>query len=142
MLINLETVGEWTDEDSVCFVKKEDDVTTRKAVSKIHRILNHKRIEQMEYAYRNAGKLDTETRKMIREVVESCEICKKNTRSKSKPSVAISRATDFNSIIAIDLKEVGKESILWMICGFTHFIKGIVLKNKSPDSVLKGLHGG
>ena len=94
MLINLETVGEWTDEDSVCFVKKEDDVTTRKAVSKIHRILNHKRIEQMEYVYRNAGKLDTETRKMIREVVESCEICKKNTRSKSKPSVAIPRATD------------------------------------------------
>ena len=58
MLINLEKVGEWTKEDSVCFVKKENDVNTRKAVSKINRILNHKKLEQMEYAYRNAGKLD------------------------------------------------------------------------------------
>ena len=142
MLVNLERVGEWTDEDSICFVKKENDVTTLKAITKIHKILNHKKIEQMEYAYRNAGKLNTDIRRMIRDVVENCEICKQNARSKSKPVVAISRATDFNSVIAIDLKQVGKEHILWMICGFTRFIKGIVLKNKIPESVMKGLHSG
>ena len=41
MMINLDKVGEGTVEDNVCFVKKESDVTTRKAVSKIHRKLNH-----------------------------------------------------------------------------------------------------
>ena len=55
MLIKLEKVGEWNDEESVQYVKKESDVNSRKAISKIHRILNHKKIEQMEYAYRNAG---------------------------------------------------------------------------------------
>ena len=70
MLINLERVGEWTDKDSICFVKKEKDVTTMKAIAKIHKILNHKKIEQMEYAYRNAGKLYSDTRKMIREILE------------------------------------------------------------------------
>ena len=75
-------------------------------------------------------------------MVENCDICKKNGRSKPGPSVAIPRATDFNSVVAIDLKEFGKEIILWMVCGFTRFIKGIVLKNKSSNSVLKGLHGG
>ena len=142
MLINLEKVGECTEEGSVCFVKKENYVNTRRAVSKMHRILNHKKVEQMEYAYRNAGKLDSETRKLIKEVVDNCDICKKNGRSKPGLSVAIPRATDFNSVVAIDLKEFGKEIILWMVCRFTRFIEGIVLKNKSSDSVLKGLHGG
>ena len=131
MLIKLERIGEWTDKDSVYFIK-EKDVTTKKAIAKIHKILNHKKIEQMEYAFRNAGKLNTEIRKTIGEVVENCEICKQNTRSKSKPVVAISRATDFNSVIVIDLKAAGKENILWMICGFKRFIKGVVLKNKFP----------
>ena len=131
MLINLEKVGEWTEEDSVCFVKKENDVNTRKSVCKIHRIMNHKKVDPMEYAYRNVGKLDSVTRKLIKEVVENCDICKKNRRSKPRPSVAIPRATDFNSVIAIDLKQFGKEIILWMFYGFTRFIKGIILKKKS-----------
>ena len=82
MLIKLEKVGEWNDEESVHYVKKESDVNSRKAISKIHRILNHKKIEQMEYAYRNVGRLDTETRRIIKEVVDSCEICQKNGSSK------------------------------------------------------------
>ena len=38
----------------------------------------------MIYAYRNAGKLDEETRKKIKDVVEKCEICKRQSKSKSK----------------------------------------------------------
>ena len=79
MLMNLERVGEWTDEDSVYLVKEKNG-TMRKAINKIHRILNHKKMEQMEYAFRNAWKLNTETRRLTKEVVENCEICKQNER--------------------------------------------------------------
>ena len=41
MMINLDKVGEGTVQDNVCFMKRESDITTRKPVSKIHRILNH-----------------------------------------------------------------------------------------------------
>ena len=75
----------------------------------------------MYHAYENAGKLDTETRKLIDEVVEKCEICKTNSRSKSKPTVAISKATDFNSIVSIDLKSIGDKYILWMVCAFSDY---------------------
>ena len=95
----------------------------------------------MYYAYRNTGKYNEDIKKTIDEVVEKCKICKKNSHSKSKPSVAIPRATDFNSIISIDLKIVGEKYILWMICGFTKFAKGIVLNNKNPDTIMKALHG-
>ena len=74
MLINLELVGKWTYEEIIYFVKKETNVSTRKAVSKTHRILNHKKIKKMEFTYRFAGKLETKIRKLIKEVLEGCEI--------------------------------------------------------------------
>ena len=71
--------------DIICFVRREVDVTPRKAIEKIHKILNHKKKEQMEYSYRTTRKLDTETKNIIKEVVDQCEICKQNGRSKSRP---------------------------------------------------------
>ena len=68
----------------------------------------------MEFAFRNAGRLDSQISKLIKEVVEGCNICQKNARSRSKPSVAIPRATDFNAI-TLDLKEMDKKYILWMV---------------------------
>ena len=61
----------------------------------------------MQYALRNAEKMDEETKNKIIEIVEKCEVCKKNSKSKSKPTVAIPKATDFNSTVAIDLKITG-----------------------------------
>merc|ERR1712074_249508 len=106
----------------------------------IHRKLNHKSKEQMLYAFRNANKLDPETRRNIEKVLEVCEICKKNKRSASKPAVAIPRASDFNSIVSLDLKSVADKHILWMVCTFTKFVKGAVLKDKTPESVINALH--
>ena len=55
--------------------------------TKEEKILNYK----MHYAYRNVGKLDDEVKKMMDNVMDKCEICKKNGSSKSKPSVAVLR---------------------------------------------------
>ena len=76
----------------------------------------------MIYAYRNAGNLYEGIRIRINEIVDKCEICKKNSKSKPKPAVAIPKATEFNSIVAIDLKLMGEKYILWMICACTRFI--------------------
>ena len=51
--------------------------------------------------------------------MRTCKICKKNKKSNPKPSVAIPRAKDFNSIVAVDLIIVGNENILWMVCALT-----------------------
>ena len=116
-------------------------MNTLKAVQRINKILNHKQKKQMVHAYENAGKLDTKINKLIDEVVENCKICKRNSRSKSKPSVAIPRATDFISIVSIDLKSIGDKYILWMVCGFTKFVRGGVLTNKRLETIMKALHG-
>ena len=140
LLARLELVGTWKNDKAFYLVEK-DDVSSDGAVKKIYKILNLKSKEQMYYAYRNVGKLNEEVKKTIDAVVDKCEICNKNSHSKSRPSVAVPRGTDFNSVIAVDLKVVGDKYILWMICGFTKFIRGVILKDKTPESVIKGLHG-
>ena len=62
--MKLEQVGNDFDEESVNFLKEEDDaVVSESAVRKIHKILNHKSKEQMNYAYSNAGKIKPQVRK-------------------------------------------------------------------------------
>ena len=78
---------------------------------------------------------------LINESVKKCEICRKNSQSKSKPSVAIPRAADFNLVVTIDLKSIGDKYILWMICSFTEFIKRIIVKNRKTETIVKALHG-
>ena len=85
--------------------------------------------------------LTDEVRQIIDDIAEKCEFCKQNSKSKSKPSVVIQRATDFNIVVTIDLKQMGSSYILWMICSFTKFVKGPVIKNKEAESILRGLHG-
>ena len=55
--------------------------------------------------------------------------------------MAISRTTDFNLVVSLDLKSISNKYILWMICAFTKFVKGVVVKNKNPDTIMKALHG-
>ena len=80
-------------------------------------------------------------RKTIDNAVCKFEICKKNFHSRSTPSVALLRAMDFNTVVAVDLKVIGDKNILLMICRFTKFIRGIFLKDKTPESVIKSYTG-
>ena len=79
----------------------------KKGIKKINKTLNQKGKVQLIYAYKNAGKLDEGIRKKINEIVDKYIIYKKNSNSKPKPAVVIPKATEFNSIVAIDLKIMG-----------------------------------
>ena len=51
--------------------------------------------------------------------------------------MAIPRATDFNSIVTLDLKEMGKKHILWMVDAFSRMLAGVVLKDKKAEKILE-----
>ena len=142
ILVNLELVGKWEDSEAILLVEKEEDTKSDNAIRRIHKNLNLKSKEQMIYAYRNAGKLDEGIRKKIIEILDKCEICKKNSKSKPKCAVAIPKATESNSIVTIDLKVMGEKYILWMVCACTRFIQGRVLNDKKPETIVKALHRG
>ena len=81
IVVNLELVGKWKDSEAIYLVEKEDDVQSKKGIKKINKTLNKKGKIQLIYAYKNAGKLDERIRKKINDIVDKCEICKKNRTS-------------------------------------------------------------
>ena len=46
LIAQLELIGKWEDKDAVYWVENEDQVNSKKAIRKIHKILNHKSKEQ------------------------------------------------------------------------------------------------
>ena len=52
------------------------------------------------------------------------------------------RASDFNSVVTLDLKDIRKLYMFWMVCVFTRMMKGVVLKDKKVEIVIESLHSG
>ena len=49
---------------------------------------------------------------------------------------------DFNEIMSLDLKQFGNRYMLWMVCTFTRFIQGKVLKSKDAMTIVDGMNEG
>ena len=76
-LVKLETLGEISNEEAVFYIEKKKVGANKKDIERMHRVLNHKGVRNMEFAFRNAGRMDTQVGKMIKEVVENCSVVKK-----------------------------------------------------------------
>ena len=82
-----------------------DDIDLRKHILKTHKNLSHKSDGQLLKLFQMAGKADTRVRKKIKEVVESCDVCKKFKKTRPRPSVALAKANTSNEVVSLDLKE-------------------------------------
>ena len=111
-------------------------------VRRVHRLTNHKQERNMIHLYKSAGKDSANVRKAIKEVIKKCDVCQRTRRSQGHPKFTFPKSSSFNEIIAIDLKEINGVHILWMICSFTRYAKGVVLKSKEASEVVKGLYFG
>ena len=133
---------EWSTAETVLFMEKLDDVTTYGKIKKVHETTNHKSEENLLYAYRNANRLNDDVRKKIKRVCEDCRVCKKFRKSFGRPKVTIPKEVDFNEVVSLDLKQYGKKNVLWMVCTFTRFLQGKVMKDKEAQSVIDGMNKG
>ena len=89
--------------------------------------MNHKQEDSMKHIYKEAGKDSKKVRQTIKEVLKRCIVCQKKKKSQSIPKVAFMKASSFNDILTLDLKEKTekgkKKYILWVICAFSRFAK-------------------
>ena len=79
-------------------------------------------------------------RKSIKKVIETCCVCQKYKKSQGKPKVSLTKVTDFNQIVTIDLKQFDGVNVLWLIDSFTRFIQGVVLRNKEAETVIEAMN--
>ena len=108
-------------------------------VKRIHRATGHKSEISMKRLFKEAGKSDTKTNKVISEVVDNCKTCRVFKKTNPRPKVSLRKSNDFNSVVSLDLKQLPKQNkyILYCLCEFSGFIKGIVIKNKEATTVLE-----
>ena len=65
-------------------------------VEKIHRATGHKSNVLMRRLFKEAGKSDAETNKIISEVVNKCKTCRVFKKTKQKLKVSLQKSHDFN----------------------------------------------
>ena len=86
-----------------------------KAVKKVHEVNRHKGKDPLMAAYCNAGWMSPEMANVIDCVINDCKVCQKFQRSVARPRVSLPRATSFNEVVTLNVKEFGTKYILSMI---------------------------
>ena len=114
----------------------------KKHIVKVHKNLGHKSQKQLLLLFKMAEKNNSKTKEAIEEVVEECSICRKYKKTPPRPKIAMSKATTSNEVISLDLKEFNKENkyVLYMVDEFSGYMKGKVINDKKPDTVIKAFN--
>ena len=81
-MVKFETLAEIGHEETVFYIEKNEIGANKKDIEKLHWVLNHKGVRNMDFSFRNARRLDAQISKMIKEAVESFDICQKSGRSR------------------------------------------------------------
>ena len=90
----------------VLFIEdKKGELCSFKAVKKVHEVNRHKGKDQLIQAYRTAGWMGPEMTNLIERVVNDCKVCQKFKQSIARPRVTLPKATSFNEVVTLDLKE-------------------------------------
>ena len=107
----------------------------------MHKITAHKLEDSLKRFFGQMNALDQETKDLINEVVRECPTCMKYLKTRDFPKVGMRKASDINEVVSLDLKEVRdqKKYILFMVCEFSKYIRGEVICNKEPDTIVKAI---
>jgi hypothetical protein len=138
-LLALYQLKNWNTDEIAYLINEDNDVGMFEKVKKIHNVTNHNGVQNLLHAFSNAGILTDEVHQNIEDVVVTCKVCQKYGKSLGTPKVYLTKATDFNQIVSMDLKQFGKQEVLWMIFSFTRFCQGMVLKDKTSASLVEAM---
>ena len=129
--------------DIMCLVTESQEELTDEELKRIHHTLGHNSAEKLTKliinAKRSTDKSGTENR--LRKIKSECQGCSKNENRKPKPKVACPRATKFNEVVTLDLKDFkdpeNKDNryILYMIDMFSRMTVGVFIPDKNPETI-------
>ncbi len=79
---------------------------------KLHIQFCHPTADRLITLIKNAGAHDESIHDAIREVTSQCDICIRNRKAPLRPAVGFPLATQFNEMVAIDLKSRGQDGYI------------------------------
>ena len=129
--------------------KGKSKVDIKKAILKLHLQFGHgggdkiwKLTEDAQWSNGLGEEEKGEIKKLLSEVINSCEVCKKYKRNPAKPVVGFSWGNRFNENIAMDVGEIEERKFLVIVDMATKYCQAYWMRDKKPETVMKILCDG
>ena len=116
-----------------------DRIDDRKMACKLHRQFAHPNPKVLKRIIQNAGVKNKKLEKEIDLIAEKCITCLKFQKRPPRPVVSVAWATEFNEMIAMDLKFWGTRYFLVMVDLATRFCTACVIIKKTPPIIVKAI---
>ena len=117
----------------------QESIYSKKDIIKIHQ-QSHKSKEQIEALLRASNTWNSSVKQLLEEVTDDCIVCKRYKVTPPVPKSAFPKATSFNEIISLDLKDMKDRSnvyILYMLDEYSKYMKARVVNTKHPEEIIK-----
>ena len=119
---------------SALVASKETEISD--VIQKLHKQFAHPSAKRLKSLLQDAGGYTDEHMVCVDKVTENCELCKQYKKTPARPVVSLPLATEFNEVVAVDLKE-WKPSVyfLHLVDVATRFSLAAVIKKKTPEVI-------
>ena len=123
--------------DKVILMSRKRNLTRKEIALKLHRQFGHPTAEKLiKLINLSDYKDDLELKRTIKEITENCDVCKRFKRPPPRPIVALPHSSEFNEVVAIDIKFYQNVPILHIIDTLTRYSTAVALKNKQPKEII------
>ena len=112
----------------------------KKKVTKLHRQFAHPTADKLIKLLKSANIENKDAFDTLRNITDSCDLCKRSKKSPLRPAVGFPLASTLNECIAVDLKQIGDSLyILHIIDHLTRYSQGCIITSKKKGVIVKGL---
>jgi len=120
-------------------MKKKGSRTEK--IKKLHKYFGHTSGDGLWRIIRTSSNPEEYTKNEIVKICEECQVCQLSKRNPNRKKTSLPRSTAFNQVVTMDLKVFGDGTyILWMVDDATRLIRGEVIYNKEPDTIIAAMN--
>ena len=129
--------------------KGKNQQEIRGAIMKLHLQFGHgsgeklwKLTEEAQWSEGLSNNEREEIKKLVTDLVASCEVCRRYKRNPAKPVVSFSWSHTFNEVLAMDVGEIEERKFLVMVDMATRYCQAHWIRDKKPETIIKTLVDG
>ena len=120
-----------------CPLQENDDKVNEKKIHKLHKQFAHPKAQKLKELIRNSGVSDKKIEEIVDNVSNNCDTCKRFRRPPLRPVVNFPLASEFNEVVALDIKFIDQQPILHLIDHATRYSMACRLRNKRAETVVE-----
>ena len=127
-------------DDKVVLLSSKANMSKREFATKLHMQFAHPSAERLiRLINRSEHKNDSVLKNEIHSITDACDVCKRFKRAPSRPVVSLPLSSEFNELVAMDIKFYQSVPLLHIIDSCTRYSMAVVLKNKQSKEVIDAI---